>query len=477
MSKKYLIGIDGGTQSTKITIFDLKGNVICEAKRPLKPCVARKVGYAEHPGDDLWETFVLVCRDLLKKFTGDLKEIAGIGLCTIRSCRTFLREDGTLARPVMSWLDSRCYGPIDAGNDVSYVSTTTGYFTRKLTGNCCDTVANNTEAQWPVDPCTWNWSDNPQKYGAYNISRERLFSLQLPGSILGYVTPAAAAETGLPVGTPVVATANDKAVEALGSGLVDSNFGLVSLGTYITSMIPGQQYQKGASDFWTNFSCIPYMYLYESSGIWRGMWIVSWLVKLLGDEIKLKAEAEKISPEEFLGREAAQVPAGSEGLLTLPEWQMSSDLPHKKGIMMGFDVRHTRAHMFRSIMEGIAMTMHRKFKKLCDTVDLCPKQIIVSGGGSNSDLFMQIFADIFGIPAVRNVVNSAAGLGAAICAAVGTKVYDSFDSAVKNMVKVRDVFEPNGFNHKLYTRINGEVFSKMSSNADALLRSMHSILK
>ena len=106
------------------------------------------------------------------------------------------------------------------------------------------------------------------------------------------------------------------------------------------------------------------------------------------------------------------------------------------------------------------MTMHRKFKKLCDTVDLCPKQIIVSGGGSNSDLFMQIFADIFGIPAVRNVVNSAAGLGAAICAAVGTKVYDSFESAVKNMVKVRDVFEPNGFNHKLYTRINGEVFSK-----------------
>ena len=92
---------------------------------------------------------------------------------------------------------------------------------------------------------------------------------------------------------------------------------------------------------------------------------------------------------------------------------------------MGFDVRHTRAHMFRSIMEGIAMTMHRKFKKLCDTVDLCPKQIIVSGVGSNCDLFMQIFADIFGIPAVRNVVNSAAGLGAAICAAVGTKVYDS----------------------------------------------------
>jgi sugar (pentulose or hexulose) kinase len=376
----------------------------------------------------------------------------------------------------MSWLDSRAFGPIYAENDVAYVSTTTGYFTKRLTGQCIDTVANNTEAQWPIDPFSWDWSDDPQKFIQFRISRNRLFALQLPGTILGTITKEAARETGLLEGIPVVATANDKAVEALGSGLLDSGKGLVSLGTYIASMVSGTEYMEGCSAFYTNLSCVPKRYLYESDGIWRGMWTVSWLADTLGDEIKQKAAALGIAPEEFMNREAAMVPAGSDGLLTVPEWLMPSYEPHKRGMMIGFDVRHTRAHMYRSLLEGIAMTMKSKFDEMCSITGAHPKELILSGGGSNSTLFCQIFADVFGMRVIRNEINGAAGLGAAICAAVATGVWKSFDQAVEKMVKVRDTFEPDAQNHQLYTKINTEVFSKLSSVNDELLQKLYTII-
>ena len=79
----------------------------------------------------------------------------------------------------------------------------------------------------------------------------------MPGDIAGYVTADAAAATGIPEGLPVVTTANDKAVEALGSGSLDERTALVSLGTYIAAMVHGRENRKTPSDFWTNFACRP----------------------------------------------------------------------------------------------------------------------------------------------------------------------------------------------------------------------------
>ncbi len=81
------------------------------------------------------------------------------------------------------------------------------------------------------------------------------------------------------------------------------------------------------------------------------------------------------------------------------------------------------------------------------------RQIAVSGGGSNSDVFMHIFADVFGLPAVRSKMNNAAGLGSAICAAVGHGLYGSFDEAIENMVSWEPAFAPDATNHDLYQRM------------------------
>ncbi len=477
MENKYIIGIDGGSQSMKLTIFDLRGNAVCEARHPLRACVSVKPGYSEHPDDDLWDAFLAACTKLAAVFEGSMQDVIGIGLCTIRSCRVFLKEDGSLAQPVMSWLDSRAFGPVDASPDVRYVTTTTGYFTHRLTGNFADTVANNSAGQWPVDLYTWDWSDDPQKYIDYHISRNMLVPLVVPGTILGTLRDDVAKATGLPAGVPVVATANDKSVEALGAGLVGGNAGLVSLGTYITSVVNGKEFLERGNDFFCNFSCIPNRYLHESNGIWRGMWTVSWLVDLLGDEVKLKADAAGMGVEDFLDGEAAVTPAGAEGLLTVLEWLNPDFLAHKKGMMIGFDVRHTRAHMYRSVIEGIAMTMKNKFTAMCKATGTpFPEKLILSGGGSSGSVFLKAFADVFGVPVVRNTVNNAAGLGSAVCAAVAVGAYPGFDEAVAAMVKVRDVTPPNEANHRLYTQINEDVYSKLSPTMDGLLLRLREII-
>ncbi len=247
--------------------------------------------------------------------------------------------------------------------------------------------------------------------------------MKLPGEILGLVTEEASAETGLPAGLPVVATANDKAVEALGSGLINSRTALLSLGTYIASMVLGTEYREATEHQFTNLSCIPHRYLYESAGIRGGMWHLSWLKGIIGGELIVQAEESGVPLEQLLEVEAARIPPGSEGLLIVTDWLAPSDQLHRKGTMIGFHQRHTRAHIYRSLLESIAMRMKNNVDAMNRELGRTGERMIVCGGGSHSDLFMQITADVFGVTAVRNVINGAAGLGAAICAAVATGHY------------------------------------------------------
>ncbi len=477
MSKKYIIGIDGGTQSSKAVIFDLEGNVICEGKKNLRPMYMPKPGTAEHPDDDLWDTIVAACCQAMERFSGDVKSILGVGLCTIRCCRACLKENGRLASPVVSWMDLRLSCPCEHTDpNVRYVTTTSGYITHRFTGEFKDTAANY-EGQWPIDKDTWQWSEDPEVLKAFNIPREHLFELEMPGAVLGHVNEEASKQTLIPAGIPVVATANDKAVEALGAGLLPGNTGLVSLGTYIGGMVYGEQNRKDAKAFFTNLSSIPNHYLYESGGIRQGMWTVSWFRNLLGTDVIEKAKLEGISPEEVLNREAKEVEVGSEGLMTIPEWLAPPDKPFKRGIMIGFHGGHTRAHMHRSILEAIALTMKNHMDAMCSELGIDLDRVIISGGGSSGDLFMQIFSDVFGIPAARNVVNVAAGLGSAICAAVAVGAYNDFFTAIEKMVRIRDVFHPNEEHTALYEKMNNDVYRHITSVTDAILEKSYPIFE
>ncbi len=473
---KYLVGVDGGSQSSKVVVFDIGGTVVCEGRRGLQPMSRPRNGIVEHPDDDLWDSICAASREAMAAFPGDPADIVGIGLCTIRCERAFLKADGTLAAPGMSWMDERAYQPWTYPvPGTAWVTTSSGYITHRFTGRFRDTAANNIEIQWPIDSDTWQWSDDPAVLDAWQIPREMLVELQLPGEVAGYVTPAAAAASGLPAGVPVVQTANDKAVEALGAGSLDDRTALVSLGTYIAAMLHGSENRKTPTEFWTNFACVPHRYLYESHGIRRGMWTLSWFLDLLGDELARAAVAEGVSREEYLEREARAVPPGSDGLMTVLDWLAPADHPFRKGVMLGFDARHTRGHVYRSILEAIAVTMKNRVDAMCAELGVTLESIVVSGGGSSSPLFMQIFADVFGIPAARTVGASGASLGAAVCAAVATGVHPDFGTAAAAMSGARESFAPRADATAVYRALNDAVYRDIRTATDPLLERSYPI--
>ena len=479
MASEYIIGIDEGTQSAKITIYDFFGNIIMSESEPLSSMHLASGGVVEHPDDDLWSKICTASKRLMLKFNEEFgsdanRRIVGVGLCSIRFCRCLLNGEGRLAQPAMSWMDDRVSRYHESTNpEVKYVTTASGYITHRLTGECRDTAANYLGI-WPVDLDSYQYLGD-DKLSEFNLEREMLFELQMPGTIVGYVTAGASGETGFTQGLPVVATANDKAVEALGTGCIDVDTAVISLGTYIAAMTPGDTNIQNSENLWTNLASLPNRYLYESGGIRRGMWLLSWWTKIIGDEYKERAEALGMSAEAMLDAEAEKIPTGSDGLLVVPNWLAPVDKPYRKGIILGFDGRHTRAHIFRALMEAIALTIKNKFDKMCIELDRDIKKIIISGGGAKSAPFMQIFADVFNRPVERSGVSGAAGLGAAVCVAVATGVYPSYEHAVNAMVKKGEVFIPNSEAAGVYNRINLEIYQKLDGIGDDILQKVFEI--
>lgn len=389
----------------------------------------------------------------MARFNGDPKQISGVGLCTIRFCRAMLRRDGALAHQVLSWMDQRVSRPyLDDDPEIGWVTTSSGYVSARMTGVFADTVANY-QGMWPMDTDTWQWRGDGEDFDALGYPRQKLFDLVMPGELLGHTTRTAAAHTGIPVGVPVFATSNDKAVEALGCGLRDLDDVLVSLGTYICGMSVGSSNVKQAQAFWTNFGSQPHQYLYECHGIRRGMWTVSWARDLLGEDITTAAREQGMSPEDYLGAQAAHVPCGCDGLIAVLDWLAPADEPFRKGAFVGFDGRQGRIHLYRAVLEAIAMGMATNVRSMGDELEREYRRVLVAGGGANSDLMMQIMADSFGLEAVRMERTGAAGLGAAICAAVGSGSYDSFDTAIDAMVRPAARFAPDASNHAIYSRL------------------------
>lgn len=472
----YIIGIDGGSQSTKLIMYNIKGEVVCEGKGNLKPLYTPNPDTLEHPDDDIWTSLCEASKNLMSNFDGDVKDIVGIGLGSIRCCRAVLKSDGTLASQILNWQDKRVTAPyVHDNKEAAYVTSMTGYLSNRLTGKFIDTPG-NCFGQWPIDFETWDWSEDPKVLEKFNIPREMLFDMQMPGTVVGTVTKEAAEATGFPVGLKVIITTSDKAVEMLGAGAIDEKTAVISLGTYIALMASvGTEIPKGPQSYWAILSSMPNKLIYEGYGIRRGMWTVSWLRDLLGDSLLKNAKEAGLSPEDFLNREASKIPAGSEGLITVLDWLTNPWEPHRRGIMLGFNAQMDYAYMYRSILESIALTLKNNYDNMCDEMKRHSDELIITGGGSNSDLFMQIFADVFNMPTKRNVINGCASLGAAINTAVATGVYESYEEAVEKMVKIKDTFYPIKENADMYQKLNQGVFKDITQYTDVILKKTHAI--
>ena len=172
-----------------------------------------------------------------------------------------------------------------------------------------------------------------------------------------------------------------------------------------------------------------------------------------------------------------QSPAGAHGLILQPFWNPGVKFPgpEAKGAIIGFGDVHTRAHMYRAIIEGIAYALRQGKEQLEKRNQVPITRLTVAGGGSQSDAIMQITANIFGIPAERPHTFEASGLGAAINAAVGAKYYASHAQAVAHMSHTGKVFMPQHEHTHMYNALYEEVYSKMYDRLSPLYRSIRKI--
>ena len=463
----YFVAIDSGSQSTKVSVIDEGGDVHGSARVALRPYELGPGGRAVHPGDDLWDALALASRQALASFTGDPGDIVAVGVCGIRFCRALMDSDGRLTEPVLSWMDARVSEPLTrCAPDVATVASAGGYLTVRLTGNLRDSAASY-QGMWPIDPVARQWSADPAEVTRTGMPLALLPELVDPGGLLGHVTGEAARQTDLPRGLPVYATGNDKAVEALGCGLLDPGTALLSLGTYIASMTVGDELSSDDERYWVNAAAVPGRYLYESGGIRRGMWTVSWLSELVS-----AAAREPVEPDgrqEWLDEGARSVPPGSNGLMTIPDWLAPGHAPHRRGAILGLDGSHGAHHLYRSVLEGIALTMREHTEAMEDALGRPRGRLLVAGGGSRSDLMSQIVADVFGRKVERARVADAAGLGAAICAAVGHRRHPGFAAAVQAMTRPGPVVEPAPSAQPHYDEMR-EIYTALTEFTDPMFR-------
>lgn len=441
--RRFVLAVDGGSQSTKVCVIDEHGEVVVSVRNALRPYALGPDGITVHPGDDLWDSLLLTGRQAVEAFTaqgGDAAAIEAIGLCGIRFCRAYVDAGGELVEPILSWMDARVSRPVaHLDPRVATITSAGGYLGIRLTGERKDSAASFL-GMWPLDLATRRWSSSADAFEATGMQREVLPELVDPGESVGTLLPEVAEVLGLPAGCPVIATANDKAVEALGCGVVHPGQALLSLGTYIAAMTTGDHVEPEDSRYWVNLHSVPGQYLFESEGIRRGMWTLSWLRSLV-----TAGCAEAPSEDEVLARleaGARSVPPGCLGLVAVPDFLAPPDQPHRRGTFIGLTGEHDHRHLYRAVLEGIALTMARHLDSMSEALGTEFAEVIVSGGGSRSDLMMQIVADSYGVPARRPAMPDAAGLGAAICAAVGVGIHGSFADAVSSMVGPGQVFQP-----------------------------------
>ena len=487
MDSDYLVGIDSGTQSVRVIIFDAYGNVISQGSANHEPPFSRQPGWAEQQPDDYWEKLCHACQEALQKLHVPATRLAAVGLAAQKAVLISVDEQGNPIRPAFSWMDQRAvsqavptpgipliheaswraskanwmrvHEPLEYEKTFKYL-TASAWLIHRLTGEWIDSSGMQVNES-PFDVKKMNWHSDAMNYQVYGMQPEKLVDLVPPGALLGCITQQAADETGLPAGLPVVAAASDKVCEVLGSGAVHPGQVSVSYGTLACATVVTSNYKKSKhGHYWTNPGAIPGTWNLEYD-IPNGYWLVRWFCEQFGEGIQREAVASGYSLEELFSLQAADIPAGSEGLVLAPYWAAPTLAPLGSGLILGLQAHHGRAHVFKAILEGIIYGLREGLELLTDETGVPAAEIIAGGGGAQNDLTMQATADIFGLPAKRAQTVQMGALGAAIDAAVGAGIYPGFESAAASMTRCKDFFEPIPANQRRYESIYQEIYKPL----------------
>ncbi len=497
-NRDRLLVFDVGTQSVRAAVVGPEGNFSKLVKTPIDPYFSTHPGWAEQAPEYYWRNLALTAQRLLGSNGMETNRIAGMSITCQRTTMVNLDKNGKPLRPAILWLDQRkaddshripvtvrlglklirrfdllkkvvreCKSNWIQDHEPEIWEKTakflflSGYLTYRLTGEYVDSRGNMV-GYVPFDyrKQTWAKSRN-MRWKLFQMDPSVLPRLVKPAEVLGQVTSAASRETGIPEGLPVIAAGTDKACEVLGAGCLSPQLACLSYGTTATANTANNRYVQIRPFAPAYPSAVPDAFNTEVM-VYRGFWLVSWFKEQFGLKEMQMAGKRNMSPEALFDELIREIPPGSMGLTLQPYWSpgMNTDAD-AKGAIIGFGDVHTRAHVYRSILEGLVYALKDGMLALEKKNKVRIECLRVSGGGSQSDAAMQITADIFNRPAQRPHTFETSALGAAIDAAVGLKIHGDFPTAVKEMTRITDVFEPISENRDLYEALFERVYLKM----------------
>ena len=488
MSKKYILAHDAGTGGDKAVLTDLEGRIVESAYQPYEVYYPRP-DWAEQDPEELWAAVAETTRLVLEKSGIDPADVAGVGV----SAQMFnLLPVDEACRPVtrmLSWLDVRSVEQADriAGDEMRA-------FLYDHTANVPTAKDIIPKILWLRDkrPDLWDrtrWLLDCKEYILFKLTGEvgidwhgaSVFFLfdphkkvwdeevcarlgipveKLPPAfpsthVLGEVTPEAAAATGLRAGTPVVICAGDVAVAQSGSGANREGRAHLCIGTATWVGVSSTTLRNDpVKPFWALNHIDPYKWVIAGE-METGGGALQWYRNLLGGEEARQAEARGISTYQVLDELGASAPPGSDDLVFTP-WLSGERAPvldhYARGAFLGMSLGHTRAHLTRAVMEGVAYHV-RWIIEAMENVGFDIGDLQAIGGGNASPLWTQIIADITGrtLRIVEHPLEAGA-MGAALAVAVGLGIYPDMD-AVDDLIKVRRIVEPQEANQAVYERM------------------------
>jgi xylulokinase len=485
---KYILALDLGTTAIKVAIVDMNGKLVATSTQEYKLLTPDTLS-VELPVETYWEAFKSGINDALGKSSVSGNSLKCLGISAQGETLIVIDESGKPLRNAIVWMDNRAqkeaaelsvkFPPeitYRITGQVSIVPTWPAskllwiknnepeifkqihkimliedYFIYRLTGKfACEGSLICSTVYWDINIRKW-W---PEMLSYLDISEKQLPDIYEPGDVVGEIKADIASELCVSNEMIVCTGALDQAAGTIGVGNIAP--GLFSENTGAALAIcatVNNSFIDPAFQMPCHYHGIKNLYMAHT--FTTGGMALKWFRDAFCDLETLLGSKTGIDDYILMDKEVEKVPSGSEGLVMLPHLQgaMAPEAnPKAKGVFFGITMKHTKAHFIRAVMEGVGFIVMRNIEAI-ESMGIPVKEIRVLGGGSKSGVWNQIKADITGRVIWTTDNSDAACLGAAIISGVSCGLFPNVKDAVSKMVNLKQKFEPNVENHKVYQKL------------------------
>lgn len=476
-----VLGLDFGTESLRVGLFAADGTPVASVEHPY-PTAFPRAGWAEQDPGDWWAALQTALAGLRRH--ASLDQVVAAAVAATSSTVVVARPDGEPLAPAILWMDSRAEAEAEAvgrtGHPVLRYSggrVSVEWMTPKALWlkhhrpgllepgvrvvEAVDWLNFRLTGRWAVARCNavckWNYLEtgwDPDFFAAIGLPEYRDLWPQdvlAPGEPVEYVAPHVAAELGLPARVLVVQGAIDAHLGLLGMGITDPGQVGVTMGTSFVHLGLSEQpyFHPG---LWGPYpgAVYPHLWLLEGGQISAGS-ITRWFRDHLAPDLPPADAYQRLTAE------AAAAPPGADGLVLLDYWQGNRTPlrePRLSGAVWGFRLHHTRGHLYRAILEGVACGNRHVFAALAES-GYTAHEVIVAGGITRNEVWLQILADVLGQPLRLCRTANTSVLGAAVAAAAGAGIYASVGEAARTMTALAETVEPRPEHRSVYDDLYG----------------------